>query len=115
MAPGAKIAVNEIWLYGILSTLSKHRHRKAPKEKEKAGFDILKRLIDGFYEPWDLAIDGGTKVFQDSKIFRALRSYAEHNLEMDQSTFTRGWLEKMSSAKKTVKRLNKLASESEKQ
>ncbi|XP_071122689.1 uncharacterized protein [Mytilus edulis] len=115
LAPGAKIAVNEIWLYGILSTLSKHRHRKAPKEKEKAGFDILKRLIDGFYEPWDLAIDGGTKVFQDSKIFRALRSYAEHNLEMDQSTFTRGWLEKMSSAKKTVKRLNKLASESEKQ
>ncbi|XP_063401562.1 uncharacterized protein LOC134685596 isoform X22 [Mytilus trossulus] len=113
LAPGAQIAVNEIWLYGILSTLSKHR--KAPKEKEKAGFDILKRLIDGFYEPWDLAIDGGTKVFQDSKIFRALRSYAEHNLEMDQSTFTRGWLEKMSSAKKTVKRLNKLASESEKQ
>ncbi|XP_052065407.1 uncharacterized protein LOC127705183 isoform X13 [Mytilus californianus] len=116
LAPGAKIAVNEIWLYGILSTISKKRdRRKAPKEKEKAGFEILKRLIDGFYEPWDLAIDGGTKVFHDSKIFRALRSYAEHKLEMDQITFNRGWLEKMSSAKKTVKRLNKLAIESEKQ
>ncbi|CAC5409683.1 SLC39A14 [Mytilus coruscus] len=115
LAPGAKIAVNEIWLYGVLSTISKKRDRKAPKAKEKAGFEILKRLIDGFYEPWDLAIDGGTKVFHDSKIFRALRSYAEHKLEMDQITFNRGWLEKMSSAKKTVKRLNKLASESENQ
>lgn len=54
-------------------------------------------------------------ICDDHNVILCFTGYAEHNLEMDQSTFTRGWLEKMSSAKKTVKRLNKFASESEKQ
>ena len=72
LAPGAKIAVGKVWLHSTLLSLSK-KSRKL-KNPENAGFDIVKRLMDAFYEPWDLCVKGGTKAFQDSNIFKSLRS-----------------------------------------
>lgn len=80
------------------------RKRKG-KTIETKSAEVIKKLIDGFFEPWDLAIKGGTKAFSENPIFKSLRCYAEHKLNMDHAMFNRFWSEKMSSAKLTVKRL----------
>lgn len=80
------------------------RKRKG-KTIETKSAEVIKKLIDGFFEPWDRAIKGGTKAFSENPIFKSLRCYAEHKLNMDHAMFNRFWSEKMSSAKLTVKRL----------
>lgn len=68
LAPGASIAVSSLWLHSILSSLSKKR-----KQKKSTGFEIIKRLMDGFYEPWDLAMKGGITPFKDSPVHKSLK------------------------------------------
>ena len=81
LAPGAKIAVSTNWLDRTLASVSKTKKKQTkgknpdiPANPSPLGYDIIKRLIDGFFEPWDLAVEGGTKPFQDSVIFKSLRS-----------------------------------------
>ena len=40
---------------------------------EDGKIEIIKKLIDGFYEPVDLVRDGGTSAFRDDPIFQALQ------------------------------------------
>ena len=66
LAPGARIAIQSLWLHMYLSYIPN-------KRPEKPGFDVIKRLIDGFYEPWDLNVGGGTSSFRDTAVFTSLR------------------------------------------
>ncbi|XP_062580784.1 uncharacterized protein LOC134242695 isoform X3 [Saccostrea cucullata] len=100
LAPGATIAISSLWLHSVLSSLPKKK-----KKPKSTGFDIIKRLMDGFYEPWDLAVKGGITPFKDSSIYKSLRCYAEHALNMDLPSFNRAWMEKMSASRLTMKRV----------
>lgn len=80
LAPGAPIAVKTLWLHNLLSTLSKQRAKKDKKAEKKGtvvreerGVEVLKRLMDGFFDPCDLAVEGGTKRFIDNPVFKSLQ------------------------------------------
>ena len=70
LAPTSSVAVKSKWMLDILVSLncSKSRRKAEPELSE-----IVKRLIDGFFEPWDLAKDGETSTFHDDKIFHVLK------------------------------------------
>lgn len=70
LAPGATIAVKPLWLHATLASVSK---KKRKNNKETKSAEVIKKLIDGFFEPWDLAIKGGTKAFSENPIFKSLR------------------------------------------
>ena len=46
---------------------------KTQKTGEIANPAILKRLIDGFFDPWDLSVHGGSAVFIDHPVYEALK------------------------------------------
>ncbi|XP_053405601.1 uncharacterized protein LOC123566663 isoform X1 [Mercenaria mercenaria] len=101
LAPGASIAVNTLWLHDILSSLTKQRQKREKKADKKGltiredrNVEILKRLMDGFFDPWDLAVEGGTASFKDNAVFNALQLYATHHLKMSIPVFKKAGTQK---------------------
>ena len=86
MAPGSKIAISSLWLHNTLSSVSRNLekrqkraggHIKKNPNKKRRIIDLdsetIKRLMDGFYDPWELQQHGGTKAFESDERFLALR------------------------------------------
>lgn len=86
MAPGATIAVNSLWLHDALASVSRNLDKREKRaayqkkknpEKKRRNIDLdsetVKKLMDGFYDPWDLAIEGGTKAFENDERFLSIK------------------------------------------
>ena len=74
------------WLHDILATVSRNMDRRKKRaacaarknpDRKKRTIDLdtetLKRLMDGFYEPSELAKAGGTGAFEGDVIYGALK------------------------------------------
>ncbi|XP_048763984.1 uncharacterized protein LOC125671983 [Ostrea edulis] len=120
LSPGSGIAVNSLWLNNTLSVISNQRYRKEKKAvkkgkgvRENRDVEILKKkLMDGFFYPWDLAVEGVTAKFQANPVYKGLQLYATHHLKMDIPFFKKCWNAKMVSARQTLKRLSSLSTNS---
>ncbi|XP_053387541.1 uncharacterized protein LOC128551127 [Mercenaria mercenaria] len=113
LCEGASIAVRPMWLEELLATINKARTKKLKKAarqnrdvKEDESSEIIKRLIDGFFEPSELAVQGGTSVFKDNPVYLSLKRYAVHVLKTNKTKFRRAWNTKMCAARQTVDRLS---------
>lgn len=112
LALGTSIAVRPMWLHNVLSSLGDsrlRREKKAEKKKkhvrEDRSCEIIKRLMDGFFDVKDLLIDGGTSAFKNHPVYLSLQGYATQMLNMKIPEFNRCWNTKMCSARRTVIRL----------
>ena len=65
----------------MLATVRKAEEKRGKKKKnsseqtrkEDHERTVIKRLIDGFYDPWDLDVSGGTSSFQGQPVFESLK------------------------------------------
>ena len=74
IAPGAEIAVKATWLHSALASIRQPKRRRDSQRKQsKMETLIIKRLIDGFYDIYDLAVSGGTTSFQNTPVYKGLK------------------------------------------
>ena len=80
LAPGASIAVRPTWLEDLVSLVTIYRDRQNKKaakkgKKMKTNFsgEIIKKLMDGFFYPEELAVSGGTSAFAGNAIFESIK------------------------------------------
>ena len=74
-----------MWLHNTLSSLNRSHERRLSKAEVAIvkgsnpvriydlDSETIKRLMDGFYDPWDLAVDGGTGAFENNPVFKSLK------------------------------------------
>ncbi|KAH3882380.1 hypothetical protein DPMN_006316 [Dreissena polymorpha] len=80
LAPGATIAVRPLWLEEVLSSIdtsSSRRNKRAEKLgkpiKMNHSAEIIKKLMDGFFDPEELGINGGTAAFKVNYIYKSIK------------------------------------------
>lgn len=94
LAQGTKVAVPISWLTKTLAKL-----------KDKSSSFILKKLIDGFMDPWDYGLQGGSRAFVGTKwepLIDALEVFCctQLNVKKDPKQIIN---EKMATGRKIVK------------
>ena len=77
------MAVKSVWIHSILSAIKRSslKKEKTPKKSGKEtvttslekGVEIIKRLMDGFFDPWDLVRKGGTSSFKNDPVYLSLK------------------------------------------
>ena len=77
LAPGAKVAVPSAWLAEILQSAKPRKKHGKPAQPTESSV-VLKKLIDGFFDPWEIAeLKGGTRLMEEDPtvgpIIKALR------------------------------------------
>ena len=80
LAPQATICVKPDWLNSVLSSNTKNREkfmkkslqRKRPLLDDRSSA-IIKRLMDGYFEPWELQVPGGSSAFKDCPVMYSIQ------------------------------------------
>ena len=72
IAPGAKLAVKSTWLLSALASVRRQR-KSTLKKKFDINAAIIKHLIDAFYTPYQLCVEGGSSMFTEDKIYNGLQ------------------------------------------